>query len=167
LKKLNRDQRFRNHPRNKAKACKADRKVKTIAGRLVHELERNLAQENPNQKDLALFKRILAQKRTDKNKIYSIHEPETCCISEGKEHKKYEFGNKAAIAKTSTGVIVGALGFRNPYDGHTLEPLLEQTKKLTGKQPKIITADRGCKGKAKIGETQILVPKPPKKNQSR
>lgn len=167
LKKLSRDQRFRNHPRNKAKARKADRKVKTIAGRLVRELERNLAQESPYQKDLELFKSILAQKRTGKNKIYSIHEPETCCISKGKEHKKYEFGNKAAIAKTSTGVIVGALGFRNPYDGHTLEPLLDQVKKMVGKQPTIATVDRGCKGKAKIGDTKILVPTPPKKNQSR
>lgn len=167
LKKLSRDQRFRNHPRNKAKARKADRKVKTIAGRLVRELERNLAPESPYQKDLELFKSVLAQKRTGKNKIYSIHEPETCCISKGKEHKKYEFGNKAGIVKTSTGVIVGALGFRNPYDGHTLEPLLEQTKKLLGKQPKIATVDRGCKGKVKIGDTQILVPTPPKKKQNR
>jgi len=37
LKKLLMDQRFRNHPRNKGKAKKADRKVKTIAGRLVRE----------------------------------------------------------------------------------------------------------------------------------
>lgn len=39
LKKLSVDQRFRHHPKNKSKA---DRKVKTIAGRLVRELERNL-----------------------------------------------------------------------------------------------------------------------------
>lgn len=42
LKQLSRDQRFRNHPTNKAKAKKADKKVKTIAGRLVRELERKL-----------------------------------------------------------------------------------------------------------------------------
>jgi transposase, IS5 family len=34
LKKLGIDQRFRNHPKNGAKARKADKKVKTIAGRL-------------------------------------------------------------------------------------------------------------------------------------
>ncbi len=33
LKKLSRDQRFKNHPRNKAKARKADKKIRTIAGR--------------------------------------------------------------------------------------------------------------------------------------
>jgi IS5 family transposase len=35
LKKLSREQRFRNHPKNKVKARKADKKIKTIAGRLV------------------------------------------------------------------------------------------------------------------------------------
>jgi IS5 family transposase len=35
LKKLSADQFFRNHPKNKAKAKKADKKIKAIAGRLV------------------------------------------------------------------------------------------------------------------------------------
>lgn len=39
LKKLLMDQRFRTHPKNKGKAKRADKKVKTIAGRLVRELE--------------------------------------------------------------------------------------------------------------------------------
>lgn len=167
LKALSRDQRFRNHPKNKAKARKADKKIKTIAGRLVRELERNLTPDSMYQTDLELFKRVLAQKRTDKDKIYSLHEPDTCCISKGKEHKKYEFGNKASIVKTTTGVIVGAMGFRNPYDGHTLEPALQQVKKMLGKLPKIATVDRGYRGINKIEATQILVPKAPTKNQSR
>jgi IS5 family transposase len=167
LKKLTRDQRFRNHPKNKAKARKADKKVKTIAGRLVRELERNLSSESCYQKDLELFKKILAQQRTDKDKIYSIHEPHTCCISKGKEHKKFEFGNKASLVKTTTGVIVGAMGFRNPYDGHTLEPALQQVKKLLGKLPKTATVDRGYRGVNKIEDTQIMLPKTPSKNQSK
>jgi hypothetical protein len=39
------------------------------------------------------------------------------CISKGKEHKQYEFGNKVSITRTDTGVIVGALSFRNEFDG--------------------------------------------------
>ena len=125
LKKLGDDQRFRNHPRNKSKARKADKKVRTIAGRLVRELERNLKPGSIYRTDLELFKQVLAQKRTSKNKIYSLHEPETQCISKGKEHKKYEFGNKASFVYTrNTGVIVGAMGFRNEFDGHTLGPAL-------------------------------------------
>jgi len=40
LKGIYRSQRFRNHPKNRKKALKADRQLKTIAGRLVRELER-------------------------------------------------------------------------------------------------------------------------------
>ena len=121
LKKLSVDQRFRNHPKNKCKALRADKKVKTIAGRFVREIERNLNQNEYYKTDIELFKQILNQKKTDKNKIYSIHEPEVECISKGKEHKKYEFGNKVSIVYTqNTGVIIGDKGFRNPNDGQLL-----------------------------------------------
>ena len=111
--------------------------------------------------DLILFKQILAQKKGDKNKIYSIHEPDVQCISKGKEHKKYEFGNKVSIVLTqNTGVIVGVMSFRNPYDGHTLEPSLQQVTNIVGQAPKTATVDRGCKGAAQIGTTKIEVPKP-------
>ena len=79
LKKLLMDQRFRNHPKNKGKARKADKKVKTIAGRLVRELERKLP-PSLHQSRLALFNKVLAQKKTDSNKIYSLHEPHVQCI---------------------------------------------------------------------------------------
>ncbi len=161
LKKLGIDQRFRNHPKNKSKARKADKKVKTIAGRLVRELERNLPPDSIYNLDLELFKKILNQKQKDKNKIYSIHEPDVQCISKGKEHKKYEFGNKASIIKTqTTGVIVGAMGFRNPYDGHTLQPALEQSERLLEqKSIKTATTDRGYRGVSKINDVIIQTPK--------
>jgi IS5 family transposase len=162
LKRYSVDQRFRNHAKNKSKARKADRKIKTIAGRLVRELERNLAPDCVYQNDLELFKRVLVQKRNDKNKIYSLHEPEANCISKGKEHKKYEFGNKVSITVTEkTGVIVGALSFEgNPFDGHTLPQVLAQHRKLTGKTAKEATVDRGYRGRLQINETQTNIPKP-------
>lgn len=167
IKKLKLDMRFRNHPKNKSKARKADKKLKTIAGRLVREVERNLTPSSKHQAILEIFKQILAQQKTSKDKIYSIHEPDVCCISKGKEHKKYEFGNKASIVKTNCGVIVGALGFRNEYDGHTLPQALEQVKKLTGKTPLIATVDRGYRGNTKIGDTKIYIPQAAKKNQTK
>lgn len=166
LKELGRSQRFRNHPKNKSRARRADKKVKTIAGRLVRELERNLPPNSKHQSQLDLYKQVLAQKRGSKNKIYALHEPEVCCISKGKEHKKYEFGNKASFAKTDTGVIVGALGFRNEYDGHTLGPALKQVERLREKAPKRAKVDRGYRGKKQIGATEILIPSPPKKKLS-
>jgi len=61
------DQRFRNHPKNKGRAKKADKKVKTIAGRLVRELERKLP-PSLYQNTLSLFKQILAQEKADTGK---------------------------------------------------------------------------------------------------
>jgi len=166
LKKLSYDQRFRNHPKNKTKALKADRKTKTIAGRLVRELERKLTPGSKYQEDLELFFQILMQQRDSKKKIYSLHEPSVVCISKGKEHKKYEFGNKVSIAKTDSGVIVGALSFRDEYDGHTLAPTLEQVKRLVGKMPKKVKVDRGYRGNKQIGEAEILIPSNGRKSMS-
>jgi IS5 family transposase len=162
LKKLSIDQRFRNHPKNYGKARKADRKVKTIAGRLVRELERNLEPNSQYQSELELFKKVLNQKKDDKHKVYSLHEPEVECISKGKEAKKYEFGNKVSIITTqSTGVIVGAMSFRNPYDGHTLQSAIDQAEKLLGKKSiRTATVDRGYRGVSKINEVLIQSPKP-------
>jgi len=161
LKQLLLEQRFSRHPKNRKRAAKANRKVKTIAGRLVREIERKLPAQHPYKHDLELFNRILSQTKTSKNKIYSLHEPQVQCISKGKEHKKYEFGNKVSILYTqNTGVIVGALSFENPYDGHTLDASLAQYERLLGKQAKTVTADRGYKGKSKINDTQIQIPKP-------
>lgn len=166
LKKLATFERFRNHPKNSAKARKAYRKIKTIAGRLVRELERKLAPNSLHHPTLEIFKRVLSQKRNTTGKIYSLHEQAVCCISKGKEHKKYEFGSKASFVKTDSGVIVGALGFRNEYDGHTLEAALEQVNRLTGKVPKVAKVDRGYRGKKQVGNTEILIPSTPKKSDS-
>jgi IS5 family transposase len=161
LKKLAVDQRFRHHPKNRKKAKKADRKVKTIAGRLVRELERKLPSTTPKRLDLMLYNRVLLQKKQDKHKIYSLHEPEVACISKGKEHKKYEYGNKVSLLYTMhTGIIVGALSFRNPYDGHTLPPVLSQHERLTGKRAKTVTCDRGYRGEKEIEGTIVQIPKP-------
>lgn len=161
LKALSIAQRFRNHPKNKGKAKKADKKVKTIAGRLVRDVERKLGERVCDYRDLLdLYKRILSQKIHDKHKIYSVHEPDVECISKGKEHKKYEFGNKVSISRTGSGVIVGALGFRNEFDGHTLEDSLSQVSRLRSTPPQHAICDRGYRGRTKIGDTTIHIPKP-------
>lgn len=170
LKAIYRDQRFRNHPKNWKKAKKADRRLRTIAGRLLRELERNLRRKygGPNSYggQMNIFFHVLNQKRNDKNKIYSIHEPEVQCISKGKEHKKYEFGNKASIVRSVTGLILGARSFCNEYDGHTIERSLEQVERLTGKKIKRLAGDRGYRGKKEVNGTQILIPDTPKASDS-
>jgi len=162
LKQLMIDQRFREHPRRKKKANAAARKIKTIAGRVVRDVERKLNTEQLGryEQDLLLFHRILSQNRKDTNKIYSLHEPEVRCIAKGKEAKKYEFGNKVSIVKTmKSGIIVGALSFNdNPYDTTTLAPQLRQVERLTEKLPETAIADRGYRGKKKVLGVEIRIP---------
>ena len=167
LKRLLMEQRFRNHPRNKGRARKADRKVKTIAGRLVRELDRKLA-PGLYLGAIKLFKQVLAQKKTDSNKIYSLHEPHTQCISKGKEHKKYEFGSKVSIITTkNTGVIIGAINIeKNVHDSKTLQPALEQQQRLTGIILKNNYVDRGYRGVKEVLGTKIIIPDVPNKDRT-
>lgn len=162
------------HPRRQKAARKAGRKLKTIAGRLVRELQRKLDGEALVYygQSLNLFKEVLAQKKSTKNKRYSLHEPAVWCIAKGKPHKKYEFGCKVSVARNAKdGVIVGMKSFTgNPYDGDTLEASLEQIERIRqdagGDRPKIAVADRGYRGRKEIGQTKILTPTSGSKNQS-
>jgi len=167
LKRLLMDQRFRNHPKNKTKAKKADKKIKTIAGRLVRELDRKLS-PGLHQDTLLLFKKILSQKKTDHNKIYSLHEPHVQCISKGKEHKKYEFGSKVSIITTkNSGVIIGAINIKtNVHDSKTLEPAIEQQQRLTGAVLKNNFVDRGYRGVKEVLGTTITIPDKPGKQRT-
>ena len=153
--------RFMNHPKRKKEGLKAVRRLRTIAKAMVNDISRKMsdAQMSFYRKDIDLYLRVIRQERGDKDKVYSLHEPEVECISKGKEHKKYEFGNKSAIVKTGSGLIVGALAFHgNPYDGHTLPAHLEQVRRLTGHTPKEALTDRGYRGKKRVGVTEISIP---------
>lgn len=136
VKKLMLAQRFKKHPKKIKKARAAERRMKTIAGRLVRELERKLPPEAQSsyKKELEVYKQVLAQKRNSKNKIYSLHEPEVSCIAKGKAHKPYEFGSKAAVAVTKkSGIIVGVANFaKNIYDGDTLDDVLSRVNSTVG-----------------------------------
>lgn len=163
-KKLVLDQRFRNHPRNFKKARRSARKLKTIAGRLVRDLSRKLPEGLLGYYGelLDIFNRVLEQTRTTPNKIYSLHEPQVYCIGKGKAHKKYEFGAKASIAVTKdSGIIVGAVSHpRNIHDSKTLVEVIGQSSELRGHCPEVAICDKGYRGKSKVGETRILIPKP-------
>lgn len=166
VKKLSIIQRFKKNRNGAKPARKASKKIKTIAGVLVRELQRKLSADELSKYagKLELFERILLQKRSDSNKIYSIHEPHVKCYSKGKEHKRYEFGSKVSILVTQrTGVIVGALNFNSTeHDSRTLPSAIDQYNRLTGHMPENIFLDRGYAGPKKIGGTTICIPRPDK-----
>jgi len=166
LKKLNVLLRFQHTRQGSAQARKARKKIKTIAGRLQRELCRKLSPSafEKHQQQLTIYAKVLGQKRSDSNKIYSLHEPEVKCYTKGKEHKKFEFGSKASILITqNTGVIVGALNFNeNIHDSRTLPPVLEQYERLHNKKPVEVYADRGYRGPKQVNNVAIKVPLPNK-----
>lgn len=169
LKALSLKMRFMNHPKRKKEGQKALRRMRTIARAQVNDLTRKLTtvQREPYKDLLLRFCAVITQERHDKNKIYSLHEPDVACISKGKEGKPYEYGNKSSIAKTADGLVVGAMAFEgNPYDGHTLADQLEQIQRITGHRPKVALVDRGYRGQKYVESTNIEIPGPGKKKQS-
>ena len=95
--------------------------------------------------------RIRTQRKHDKNKLYALHAPEVECIGKGKARKPYEFGVKAAVVILHRiGLMVGARSFPgNPFDGHILNPALEQATNLmqdVGGTIKEVVADLGFRG---------------------
>jgi len=106
-----------------------------------------------------LYKQIIQQRRSDKNKIYSIHKPFSSCIAKGKAHKQYEFGNKIGLltllTTSKTLVINASKAFQgNPHVSKTIAPLLEQNNLTV---PHEVACERGDK-RQKMGDTIICKP---------
>ena len=156
------DQRFHDHPRRKKKALAARRRIKIIAGKVFRDLERKMteSQRMKYAEKFSIFNRVLTQNKNSKNKVYSLHQPQVSCIAKGKEHKKYEFGNKVSITKTrKSGIIIGVLSFAgNPFDGDTLAPQLAQVERITNHKPETGIVDRGYRGRKQVNGTQIICP---------
>ncbi len=167
LKQLQRVIRFSKGKRNKTKVASAKRRVRTIANALLRDIKRKLPEDRlaALNEELALYDKVINQERHDSNKIYSLHEPDVCCICKGKKHKKYEFGNKVSIAMTKTScIIVGAKSFRNEYDGDTLPEVLSQVASITGQSPEKALCDRGFRGRKRVEDTAIILPGTPLPN---
>lgn len=149
------------HARQMKRARKCTKKLKTILGRIIRDIERKCSDPSVKLTNLLdVSKRILNQQKNGKNKVYSVHEPEVSCISKGKAHKRYEFGCKVSVATTSRGSwFVGALALTgNPYDGHTLKTTIEQVEKLS-QTPEHVFVDRGYRGHDYSGDIKIHVDK--------
>jgi IS5 family transposase len=168
-KQLLRDSYNGKHPKRAKQAKKAKKRLKTIANVQIRDLKRKIDvnQEAGYRARLELYYRVANQNPQDKDKIYSLHKPFTRCISKGKAHKQYEFGNKVGIITTGNKgrkIITAVKAFtNNPYDGHTIEPLLEQMERTEQKLPQELIYDRGGKGRKEIMGVKILIPDTPKK----
>ena len=151
------------HVTKRAKAKRALKRLRTIAGILIRELRRELPQYclfECYQQDFLVYERILRQQSKDTNKIYSLHEPQVYCVAKGKDHKQYEYGSKASIASTAQGnLIVGVVSHeQNRHDNHTLPEILRHVEASRGKAVKQAVCDRGYRGKREVNGTSIILP---------
>ena len=166
MKELKRVMRFRGKAKNKKAVARADRRLRTIAGRLCRELDRLLDADSKWRGRLKISLMFINGEKLDGHKIYSLHEPDVVCIAKGKERVKYEFGNKVSIIRTWNGLIIGAKSFRNEYDGHTIDPALEQARRLYPHPIKVLAGDRGYRGQRQSADTRIEIPDTPKATDS-
>jgi len=146
----------------------AIKKLHKRLGRVLREIERKVVEHSPDldekaQTLLANCRRLYEQTRGSKNKLYSLHEPDTVCIAKGKAHKRYEFGNKSSFVTTAKEcfILYAEAHEGNPYDGHTLSQMLEATnenlRELIGKYLKFLLTDKGYRGHGYEGDTVVLI----------
>jgi len=159
------------HVKRRSKAKKALKRLRTIAGILLRELQRKLP-ESILQKEadnFALYERVLAQQPKDKNKIYSLHEPEIYCVGKGKDHKPYEYGRKASVVSTlGSNIIVGVASHDvHEHDSKTLKVALAHAERSRQTPIKVAVADRGYRGSKRSVEAEVILPSAPLKRDSK
>ncbi|MBM3601584.1 MAG: IS5 family transposase [Alphaproteobacteria bacterium] len=131
--------------------------LRTRLGRLIRDIRRKIA-GNPALEEvfeplLTLATQVRWQDQRQRGrKVYSLHAPEVECIGKGKAHAPYEFGCKVSITTPVTSPKGGQFVLHakalhgNPYDGHTLGPVVADTERLTGVEAKRIHVDKGYRG---------------------
>ena len=131
--------------------------LRTRLGRLIRDIGRKIEGQADVEAAFALplarASQIRGQQQRQRGwKLYSFHAPETECIGKGKASAPYEFGVKVSIVTTNTRAPGGQFVLHaralpgNPYDGHTLRDVIDQTQKLTGCEIERGYVDKGYRG---------------------
>jgi IS5 family transposase len=155
------------HVKRRGKAKKALKRLRTIAGILLRELQRKLPPSvlEAEAKRFELYQKVLAQQPKDKNKVYSLHEPDIYCVGKGKDHKPYEYGRKASVVTTlDSQVIVGVVSHdQHEHDSKTLKQAIAAAESNRNTSIELAVVDRGYRGAKKTVPTQVLLPGAPLK----
>jgi transposase, IS5 family len=131
--------------------------LRTRLGRIIRDIRRkiegNTALEDRFGPLLDLALRVRQQEQRQRGpKVYSLHAPEVECIGKGKARAPYEFGCKVSIVTPVTAPQGGQFVLHakalhgNPYDGHTLNPVIADLENLTGVAVRRIHGDKGYRG---------------------
>jgi len=145
------------HAHQFKRARKALKFLRTRLGRVIRDIRRKI-EGRPELEarfgpllDLAVKVR-LQDHRQRGPKVYSLHAPEVECIGKGKARAPYEFGCKVSIATPVTSPKGGQFVLHakalhgNPFDGHTLAPVVADMERLTGVETRRIHVDKGYRG---------------------
>jgi len=158
------------HAKQYKRMRRSIRKLRTYVGRLIRDIRRKTGTIDEALATLLdRAERIRTQQQKDSKKIYSLHEPEVQCISKGKAHKRYEFGQKVAIATTNGGnwTVAAKLLPNNPYDGHTLKETITTIERITGVDVADAYVDKGYRGHGYTGDAQVHIAGQRRKNTTR
>jgi len=131
--------------------------LRTRLGRVIRDIRRKIAGDAALTERfadlLALAQRVRFQDHRQRGpKVYALHAPEVECIGKGKARAPYEFGCKVSIATPATKPKGGQFVLHaqalhgNPFDGHTLGPVIADLEKLTGVETRRIHVDKGYRG---------------------
>ena len=145
------------HAHQFKRARRALKFLRTRLGRVIRDINRKtegrpeLEARFRSLLDLAIRVRLQDQRQRGP-KVYAFHAPEVECIGKGKARAPYEFGCKVSIATPVTQPKGGQFVLHakalhgNPYDGHTLGPVIADLERLTGVEPRRIHVDKGYRG---------------------
>ena len=131
--------------------------LRTRLGRLIRDIGRKIDDDAGLREAFAVplmkARQIRGQKPRQRGwKLYAWHAPETECIGKGKARTPYEFGVKVSLTTTNKRCRGGQFILHakalpgNPYDGHTLKEVIEETEALTGREIDRAYVDKGYVG---------------------
>lgn len=118
--------------------------------------------------------RLGGQTPPSATRLVSLHDPDARPIAKGRLGKPVEFGYKAQVVDNVDGIVLDhTICQGNPADAPLLAPAIGRIKKLVGRAPKAVAADRGY-GEAVIDEAlhelgvkTVAIPRKGKPSQAR
>jgi len=145
------------HAHQFKRARRALKFLRTRLGRLIRDIGRQIDGDAALEARFAPLLELAVKVRHQDHrqrgpKVYSLHAPEVECIGKGKARAPYEFGCKVSVATPITQPKGGQFVLHakalhgNPFDGHTLGPVVADMESLTGIEAKRIHVDKGYRG---------------------
>jgi transposase, IS5 family len=131
--------------------------LRTRLGRVIRDIRRKIDGDDALQSRFSTLLDLASKVRLQDHrqrgpKVYALHAPEVECIGKGKARAPYEFGCKVSVATSATAPRGGQFVLHakalhgNPFDGHTLGPVVADLERLTGVETRRIHVDKGYRG---------------------